>query len=219
MCRLTIAGPAAVSFTFLNLLYCAASDPLVVGRRDSVPMCLNIVFDPLGDKMATGHFPNGICLWSTKTGSLLERYSGHESFVRALAFAPTGSELASGGNDRIIRIWNPVTKKPLRSLNGHTDCVTSLAYTPDGTRLVSAGHDRKVCLWEVSTGKLLAANDSAVKIDTVCVLPDGKLIAMGGEDGITDNCAANASGFFTPPGSNRFLSQRRSTASCCVSGS
>lgn len=46
-----------------------------------------------------------IRLWDLATGKLIRTYSGHDSWVSAVAFMPDGKHLISASWDRTIRIW------------------------------------------------------------------------------------------------------------------
>lgn len=45
-------------------------------------------------------------VWDTKTGALLERFTGHTDSVYSVAFSPNGRSLVSGALDQNIKIWD-----------------------------------------------------------------------------------------------------------------
>ena len=47
-----------------------------------------------------------ICVWSVRTGRLLDILAGHEGPVCSLAFTPAQSLLASASWDKTVRTWD-----------------------------------------------------------------------------------------------------------------
>src|SRR5262249_23318049 len=58
-------------------------------------------------------------------------------------------------------------------------------FSPDGRSLVSAGADQSIQFWEPATGKLQnkLAQDKVLNFKTLSCSPDGKLLALGNQQG------------------------------------
>ena len=100
-----------------------------------------------------------IHVWSVQTGQLLDRLSGHEGPVSALAFAPDGSTLASGSWDKTARLWNifsrTATSEPLQL---QAD-VLSVAIRPDSRQLAVSTLDGQLTFWDVQEANQVAGLD------------------------------------------------------------
>ena len=117
--------------------------------------------------------------------------------IVALAFAPDGKTLAAAveeprtriiGPKLVIRrrgqvtIWDAGTGRRLRRLELPAK-VESLAWCADG-RAVVTGSSRGVALWEIASGKQRWHLAGAVNgPHAVACSPDGKILAVGGEEG------------------------------------
>ncbi|KAF9578423.1 cleavage stimulation factor, 3' pre-RNA, subunit 1, partial [Lunasporangiospora selenospora] len=55
---------------------------------------------------STDESNNTIVCWDSRTATLVKRYSGHNSTIRALAASPTENGLVSGSNDHRVRYWS-----------------------------------------------------------------------------------------------------------------
>lgn len=64
-----------------------------------------------GHWLAAGSADRLLRLWSTRQGSEVREFAGHEAGVQAVAFAPDGRRIYSAGRDTTIRIWDRETGK------------------------------------------------------------------------------------------------------------
>jgi WD40 repeat protein/uncharacterized caspase-like protein len=64
-----------------------------------------------GQWLAAGSADRQLRLWSTRQGSEVREFTGHEAGVQAVAFAPDGRRIYSAGRDTTIRIWDRETGK------------------------------------------------------------------------------------------------------------
>src|ERR1700760_3502111 len=96
----------------------------------------SIAVDPSGEVVAAGSLDSfDIHIWSVQTGQLLDRLSGHEGPVSALAFAPNGGLLVSGSWDRTARMWSIFNQpQPSEPLQLQAD-VLDIAIRPDSAQL------------------------------------------------------------------------------------
>ena len=67
-----------------------------------------VAISPDGHYIAAGALDNGVRIWDTTTGNLVERLEspdGHKDSVYSVAFAPNGRDLVSGSLDKTIKMW------------------------------------------------------------------------------------------------------------------
>lgn len=113
-------------------------------------------FDPEGKFLFTASQDNLIERWEVATAKKTD-FSGHSSWVRALAFEPKGKLMASGGYDGQILLWNREVADPvpIRQVQAHQGWVRSLSVDPAGAMLASAGNDGRIALWSMKDLKLI----------------------------------------------------------------
>lgn len=152
-----------------------------------------------GEKTPRAEFGRQIRFWSVPTGKAAGVIQT-PSLIAALAYSPDGKYIASGGivPDPTVRVWNVRTHRLIwsQSLPANQFLVTSMQFSPDGSLLATGSQTQSACLWVAKSGKLagLLAGDSSQKqpgydiadvAKLVSFSPDGKILAIGGRNGIT----------------------------------
>jgi len=141
---------------------------------------LATTFSPDGTLLAIGGYDWNIYVLRSTNGVVLQKLTGHDYWITALAFSPDGALLASGGGDGRYKIWRVSDWSLLRTVDAERGGVQCLAFSPDGALLATGGSsgpnlDPNTKLWRVADGSnvlTLPGISSAVNFS-----PDGTLLA------------------------------------------
>ncbi|NJM63330.1 MAG: WD40 repeat domain-containing protein [Oscillatoriales cyanobacterium RU_3_3] len=99
-------------------------------------------------------------MWNAATGTEIQTFKGHGSWVKSISFSPDGKTLASASFDRAIKLWNVADGKEIATFEGHRDRVNDVHISPDGKTFVSASEDATVRIWNLK----LEAGDNLMKL-------------------------------------------------------
>jgi WD40 repeat protein/energy-coupling factor transporter ATP-binding protein EcfA2 len=113
---------------------------------------------------------------------------GHTGAIWKLAIAPQTSWLATAGDDGTVRVWRTDTGIEQYCLTNHLgSSLASILFRPDGRQLLSVDFRPRAHVWEPHTGRLLHTlpnRSPSARVTSVDWAPDGRTIALGGEDGL-----------------------------------
>jgi WD40 repeat protein len=165
----------------------------------------SVAFNPDGSLLATASRDGTIRLWRTATGEPVgDPIRGHGGqWVTAVQFSPDGTLLASAGLDGTVRLWGMAPSQPHEQvLATHRGPVGAMAFSPDGRRVASAdyfydlapgrgtgaaksnGRGTELRITDVATRRPIVdgLTDFGYGAVSVAFSPDGKRIAVGGDD-------------------------------------
>ena len=148
------------------------------------PVITAVAVAPGGGQVATAGDDHVVRIWSTATGQIVHKLTGHHDWVRALAYSPEGTLLASAGDDHRITLWQADAGEKIAELPAHPQVIYSIAFNPDGSQLAAVGFERTVRLYDVA--KLQVARELEGPDDdlrSVVYSPDGTRLATGGRNG------------------------------------
>ncbi|MCI0701584.1 MAG: hypothetical protein L0241_10920 [Planctomycetia bacterium] len=124
----------------------------------------------------------------------------HADRVNALAYNADGTLVASASRDGMVKVWDLGNGREVATYRGHVDQpddptkagtnvlgVTDVAFQPK-EKIVASASGNQVHLWDPYTGKQLKTLVNLGKTDKpikcLSYSPDGKLLAVGTDDGI-----------------------------------
>ena len=184
-----------------TLQYCRKDVVSGVRAGDAAPHSLPAHHGPVlsvvtcGGLFASAGADGKVLLWGLPDEKVVRTLDAG-TVVRALAATADGKTLAGAGDDGTVRLWDATTGTPGPKLTGATDWLLAVAFSPDGKSVAAAGYDGRLRLWDAVTGKLQIDVDAqppaapntpppaANVVSALAFSPDGKLIAVGGADGV-----------------------------------
>jgi WD40 repeat protein len=105
-----------------------------------------------GKTLISGLGDCSIRTWNTITWQQIAVWTGHISYVRAIAISPNGRILASASQDNTAQLWNLETGQPIGSplIHDSENAVWCTSFSADGMLLVTGCEDHNAYMWDIS---------------------------------------------------------------------
>jgi WD40 repeat protein len=146
---------------------------------------LGVAFSPDGQTLAYAENRAGdIVLWDLRSRSVVQRLSGHQWCVTALAFTPDGQFLASGGMDRMVKLWDVAAGRARDTFTNYTDSLTALAFSRNGETLAIACGQRLTLLDITRRTEVSQLRGHQSLVTGLALTPDGRSLITGGGFGM-----------------------------------
>ena len=142
-----------------------------------------------------------LLLWSTTTGEILKRLSGHKGGIRVVQFHPGQDQLVSIDGEMVVRLWDLSNDKVIRQWSPKLGVIEDAAFAPDGTSLAIVGESDPqpqaasaastaanaatgiVTLWNPKTGtETLSMTGHTGKVIRAAFVPDGTQLVTASLD-------------------------------------
>jgi WD40 repeat protein len=138
-----------------------------------------LAFSAQGNVLAVGD-ARDIRLWDVAGGKLLHTLKGHMGRVYSVALSPDGQKVAGAG----MGIWATGNGTLVHDAPAKKPYARAVVFSKDGKYLLAAGSEATV-VWETAGGTKVdhLAGPGSRQL-CVALSPDGRLLAMGGEDGV-----------------------------------
>lgn len=181
-------GRTLVSYTQVNhtfQFWDRAGGKEVRSTGDAISPIDFINFSPDGRLLAAGSKEHwDIRLWDVATKKTIRRLE--HDLLSAMQFSPDGSWLATAAcTDSQVRIWEVADGKELRRIPSDKgiNTINRMAWSGDGKLLVTwSRKDRLLRLWNLDTGKQLREWSAGIRVESLAISPDSKILAAFGGD-------------------------------------
>lgn len=163
-----------------------------IARIDEMPGCsaTRLGFSPDNRALAIGYDSGLCCLWDWRAQRELESWMAHatppprrEPLPLTVNFSPDGTVLATG-LDTDVRLWRVPGHQLLGALPQTQGQASSPRFVQDGRALLTCSSNLTLRLWETGTWRLVETlalpAENAFRLRAA---PDGRGVAIGGQDG------------------------------------
>lgn len=141
-------------------------------------------FSADGEVVMFGTSAGVVHRWRVATGAELPAFRPtHGHRVRLMHPAADGRTVVTADANGIVSRWDAETGARVGAATGYTRPIHA-AIVPPGNQLVIADLAGRIDLWDATTGKVVRAIAPAGRsVTALDVAPDGRQIAVGGDDG------------------------------------
>ncbi len=113
----------------------------------------------------------------------LAELTGLSGDPTCVGISPDGRVAVTGDSAKIVRVFDLVNKKAARDLPGHTTAISGVTFIAASRTVLAAAVDGSLRGWLYTSGEAQGVFQTA-PINSVAVNPEGKLIAVAGNDGV-----------------------------------
>ncbi|MEL6110239.1 MAG: hypothetical protein AAFU85_29880 [Planctomycetota bacterium] len=141
----------------------------------------NLVFSPVGFRLATVTDHHSIQIWDVDTLQPFAELTGHSDGIRQVLYNVDATRLVTLSSDQTVRLWDASDGQSIAIL-GETG-YTRIAVSPNGKTVAAAGVDGSISLWDTDDGTPagLAIGHSS-EINDIAFRPDGRQFATASYD-------------------------------------
>jgi WD40 repeat protein/serine/threonine protein kinase len=175
-------------------LWDLAAQREVLRLRGHTGSCQCLAVSPDGRMLASASLDGTIRLWDAtpltgNEGHGVRTFHEHDQEVWCVAISPDGRRIASAGQGGPVLVRDTTTGQVTQTLSDLLG-VFCIAFSPDGRRLAAVGTDNFLPqpfilrVWDLQTGQtVLPPLRQIQEIRNLAFSPDGRLLAVGLEDG------------------------------------
>ena len=138
----------------------------------------------LGDDQGTVRF------LSLRSGSVTTAVAAHAQGVDNVDITPDGRSAVTSADDGKTLVWDLATHQVRATWLGHAGPIRGQAISRDGSTVYTGGFDTTILAWDLSEQRgfvrtyVGASSDPAFGAWNVAISADGRLVAVGGTDGV-----------------------------------
>jgi WD40 repeat protein len=118
----------------------------------------SIALSPNGKTLVSGSYDEKVKLWDVETGKVIQKWTGHTSYVTSVCWSAGGDRVVSGSYDGTARVWDAKTGEEIVRIKTRHKYVWAVIYSPNDTQIATGGYCNETAakIWDVKTGKLIA---------------------------------------------------------------
>jgi len=123
--------------------------------------------------------------YDMKSGKLVKKISLKDTYRYAIS--PDKKTIAATMSKGNIKLIDVESGKTLQTLKKDDSYLETLAFSPDGTKLIATDEFEVIHIWNPKKAKLLKSlqvTKIIQYIKSVAINPDGKTLALGGDNGV-----------------------------------
>jgi WD40 repeat protein len=154
----------------------------------------SLVFFPDGRRLASFGIDSTVKIWDIETKAVTQianpaSINPDPWNARTIAVSPRGDRLAFLQGYASVRLLDAERLAEIAALRGHTGFIEAICFSPDGEMLATVGREVPAAgdfiLWNAATGtKIASYDDLTTEMYSVAFSPDGKLCAVGIDEGV-----------------------------------
>jgi WD40 repeat protein len=117
----------------------------------------SLAWTPDGTHLLTGGDKDDPTIreWDTLTWQQVgDPWTGHTSYVNAIAIDPAGTLVASASYDKHVRLWQLIDRRTIVIFK-HSSLTACVSFSMDGKYILSGGGDKIISEWAVPNSKAL----------------------------------------------------------------
>ena len=157
-------------------------EPVRIFRATTVPM-LGLSVSRSGNLYATSGTRGLVRVFELPRRNPLATLTGLTGDPTCVAISPDGQVAVSGDSARIVRVFSLVKKSSIHDLPGHVSPISGVAFIPAARTVLAAAVDGSLRGW-LYTSRESRGVIQTTPINAVAVNPEGKLVALAGNDGV-----------------------------------
>lgn len=116
-----------------------------------------------------------------QAGPALVAQLGHTDDIISARFSPDGRQLLTAGGT-VAKLWDLESGRQIREFGDGSASFTDAIFVPQTGLVATSAQNGKSQLWQASTGKNFAALQSSFSVWNLAASPNGKYLAVSGND-------------------------------------
>ena len=144
---------------------------------------LSIAYSPDGTLLASGAADRFMKVIDPASGRVIRSFEGHTHHVLGVCWKRDGRTIATCGADNVVKVWDSASGQRLKNVEGFGKEVTSIHYLADTNQLIATSGDGSARIVSDEGAAVRGLRSDNDFLNCSAITPDGRLIAIGSQDG------------------------------------